>query len=77
MVSSQQPDTGPEGPRLYRPAKDRGGRLPSFRAIIIIFVIVLLGLLLFFRSPLRSKPSPSKQTSALVSSAGPPSRSFC
>jgi hypothetical protein len=53
MEPDQQNDVGPGGPDLYRPGKERGSRLPSLRALIIIVVIVLVGLILFFGFPPR------------------------
>ncbi len=69
MPSSQPPDNDSEGPQLYRPATDRGSRLPSLRAIIIILLIFLLGLVLFLRSSRRSKLPAREQTSVGVLSA--------
>ncbi len=76
MATGQRPENA-EGPRLYPPEKDRGTRLPSLRAIIIIVAIVLLGLLLFLRSLRQPKPAPSKQTSAFGSPTVPASSLLC
>ncbi|HEY4683354.1 MAG TPA: hypothetical protein VIH17_08910 [Candidatus Acidoferrales bacterium] len=72
MPSSQPPGRDSEGPQLYRPATDRGSRLPSLRAIIIILLIFLLGLVLFLRSSRRSKLPAGEQTSVGVLSAALP-----
>lgn len=72
MPSSQRPSSDAEGPQLYRPAKDRGSRLPSLRAIIIFLLILLLGLVLFLRSPRRSKlPAPERTSVGLLSAVLP------